>query len=55
VTRWGKGEATVSRLIEDRHLQRVASDSDTVSSLLASARRHVDSARLTVDGDPEAS
>jgi hypothetical protein len=54
MARWGKGEATVTRLIEERHLQRVATDSDTVSSLLASARRHVESARLTADGDPEA-
>jgi hypothetical protein len=54
VARWGKGEATVIQLIEDRHLQRVAADSETAASLLASAKRHVDSARLTVDGDPEA-
>jgi HEPN domain-containing protein len=54
VARWRKGEATVTQLIEERHLQRVAADSDTVSSLLASARRHVESARLTVDGDQEA-
>jgi hypothetical protein len=55
VARWGKGEATVTRLIDNRHLQRVAADSDTASSLLASAKRHAASARLTVDGDPEAS
>jgi hypothetical protein len=54
VARWGKGEATVTQLIGDRHLQRVAADSDTAISLLASAKRHVASARLTVDGDPEA-
>jgi HEPN domain-containing protein len=54
MARWGKGEATVTRLIEERHLQRVATDTDTVASLLASARRHVESARLTVDGDEEA-
>jgi hypothetical protein len=35
VARWGKGEATVTQLIGDRHLQRVAADSDTAISLLA--------------------
>ena len=54
MARRGKGEATVTQLIGDRHLQRVAADSETAASLLASAKRHVDSARLTVDGDPEA-
>ena len=49
-----KGEATVTHLIDNHHLQRVAADSDTASSLLASAKRHVTCARLTVDGDPEA-
>jgi HEPN domain-containing protein len=55
VARWGKGEATVTQLIDNRHLQRVAADSDTAISLLASAKRHVASARLTADSDPEAS
>jgi len=54
MARWAKGEATVTRLIEERHLQRVAADSDTVTSLLASARRHVKSATLTVEEDTEA-
>ena len=55
MARWGKGDATVTQLIDNRHLQRVAADSETAISLLASAKRHVASARLTVDGDPEAS
>lgn len=55
MARWGKGEATVTQLIEDRHLQRVATDSDTAAALITSAQRHVASARLTADGDPEAS
>lgn len=55
MARWGKGEATVTQLIDNRHLQRVAADSDTAISLLASAKRHVASARLTADDDPEAS
>jgi len=54
VARWSKGEETVTQLIENRHLQRVVADSAIVTSLLTSARRHVDSARLTNQGDPEA-
>lgn len=41
-------------MIEQRHLQHVAADSETAASLLTSARRHVDSARRTADSDPEA-
>jgi HEPN domain-containing protein len=54
MARWAKGEAQVIQLLEKRHLQRVVADSETVTSLLASARRHVDSARLTAESDPEA-
>jgi hypothetical protein len=41
-------------LVEQRHLQQVAADSHSAAALLASAGRHVDSARRTVDTDPEA-
>jgi hypothetical protein len=41
-------------MIEQRHLQRVVADVDTATTLLSSARRHVESARLTVNNDPEA-
>lgn len=54
MSRWAKGAERVTALIEARHLQHVAGDPDTVSALLASARRHVESARLTVSQDPEA-
>ena len=54
VSRWAKGAERVAALIEARHLQRVAADPDTVSMLLTSARRHVESAQLTVSQDPEA-
>jgi hypothetical protein len=52
--RWRKGEEQVAGLVEQRHLQQVAADSQTAAALLASAGRHVDSARRTVDTDPEA-
>jgi HEPN domain-containing protein len=41
-------------MIEQRHLQHVAADMETAAALLSSARRHVESAGLTVDNDPEA-
>ena len=50
---WAKGADRVADLIERRQLQRVIGDPGTVGSLLAAARRHVDSARLTANGDPE--
>jgi HEPN domain-containing protein len=52
--RWRKREEQVTGLVEQRHLQQVAADSQTAAALLASAGRHVDSARRTVDTDPEA-
>jgi uncharacterized protein (UPF0332 family) len=54
VSRWAKGAEQVAALIEARHLQRVVGDPDTVSALLTSARRHVESAKLAVSQDPEA-
>lgn len=54
MSRWAKGADRVTALIETRHLQRVIADSDTAAALLSSARRHVESACLTVDQDPEA-
>jgi uncharacterized protein (UPF0332 family) len=55
VDRWAKGAERVTALIESRRLQRVVGDPDTVTALRASARRHVASARLTAEDDPEAS
>jgi hypothetical protein len=54
VSRWAQGADRVTALIEARHLQRVPCDPDAVDALLASARRHIESALLTVDQDPEA-
>lgn len=54
MARWRKGEEQVANLIEQRHLQQVAADSETATALLTSAGRHVESARRTVDADPEA-
>jgi HEPN domain-containing protein len=54
VSRWAKGADQVTALIEARHLQRVIADADTAAALLGSARRHIESARLTASQDPEA-
>lgn len=54
VGRWAKGAERVTALIEARHLQRVVGDPETVTALLASARRHVASAQVTAEDDPEA-
>ena len=54
MARWHKGEEQVARLIEQRHLQQVAADSQTAATLLVSAGRHVESARRSADADPEA-
>ena len=54
MSRWAKGADRVTALIEARHLQRVIADADTATALLGSARRHIESARLTVSQDPEA-
>ena len=54
MARWRKGEEQVAHLVELRHLQRVVADSETVDVLLASARRHIESAQTTVGNDPEA-
>lgn len=54
MARWAKGEERVTELLGTRHLQRVVADSDIAVSLLTSARRHLGSARLTADTDPEA-
>ncbi len=45
VVRWAQGADVVQRLIEQRHLQRVTTDTDTVQALLAAAQRHLDLAR----------
>jgi hypothetical protein len=54
MSRWAKGADQVTALIETRQMQRVIADADTVAALLGSARRHVESARLTASQDPEA-
>lgn len=51
--RWNKGSEVIARLIDDRHLEEVPADADTVDRLIATARRHVASASSTAGSDPE--
>ena len=53
MARWNKGSEVIERLLDARHLERVPADADTVTTLIASARRHVTSASTTAADDPE--
>jgi uncharacterized protein (UPF0332 family) len=53
MTRWNKGSEVIERLLDARHLEHVPADADTVTALIASARRHVASATATAADDPE--
>ncbi len=53
MARWNKGSEVIQRLIEDRHLEEVPADPDTVEHLIAAARRHIASARTAARSDPE--
>ncbi len=51
--RWNKGSEVIDRLLDDRHIERVPADADTVAALLQTAARHVTSAESTAHTDPE--
>lgn len=51
--RWQQGAADIQRLIDARHLQQVAADVETPQALLAAAERHIRTARLAAEHDPE--
>ena len=53
MARWNKGSEIIERLLEDRHLEEVPADADTVERLIATARRHISSATSTAESDPE--
>ena len=52
--RWRKGEDTINALLERRHLQRVAADSETAETLVATSERHVQGAATLTNSDPKA-
>ncbi len=53
MARWNKGSEIIERLLEDRHLEEVPADADTVERLIATARRHISSATSNAESDPE--
>lgn len=53
MARWNKGSEVIERLLEARHLEEVPADADTVDRLIATARRHIESATNSADFDPE--
>jgi HEPN domain-containing protein len=52
--RWRTGEVTINALLERSHIQRVAADSETGETLVATSERHAQSAATLTDSDPEA-
>lgn len=51
--RWNKGSEVIERQLEDRHLEEVPADADTVERLVDTARRHIASATANAASDPE--
>jgi hypothetical protein len=52
--RWRKGQDTIHALLERGHLQQVPADTETAQTLVTTSERHVQSAAMLVDSDPEA-
>lgn len=53
MARWNKGSEVIERLLEDRQLEEVPADAETVGRLIATARRHIASATTNAESDPE--
>jgi hypothetical protein len=53
MSRWKRGEATVAKLLIDRHLQRISGEMSEGQAWLDKAGRTLSSAGLVVDSDPE--
>ena len=51
MSRWKRGEATVAKLLTDRHLQHVSGEMSDVQARLDIAGRTLSSADLVVDSD----
>lgn len=53
MARWNRGSEVIERLLDDRHLEEVPADGETVDRLIATARRHIESAKTSAGSDPE--
>jgi hypothetical protein len=51
---WRKGQDTIYALPERGHLQRVGADTEIAETLVTTSERHVQSAAILADCDPEA-
>jgi hypothetical protein len=51
---WGHGQPEIERLLNDRELERVVPDADAAVQFLSAAKRHLNSAQLLAESDPEA-
>lgn len=51
---WGHGKPEIERLLRDRELERVSPDADAALQFLETAKRHLKSAQLLTESDPEA-
>lgn len=55
MNRWEQGRATVERLVAEQRLERVTASREHADAMIAQARRYLESARLVVQVDPDAS
>ena len=51
MSRWQRGEATVAKLLTDRHLSRISGEMTDGQAWLAKARRTLSTAEGIVDSD----
>jgi hypothetical protein len=51
---WGHGKPEIERLLSDRELERVSPDAQAALQFLSAAKRHLNSAHVLAESDPEA-
>lgn len=51
---WGHGKPEIERLLRDRELERVSPDAEAALQFLSAAKRHLNSAHVLAESDPEA-
>lgn len=51
--RWNQGREVIDRMLADRELQRVPASNEQARSLIAQARKHLDSAAKVCESDPD--
>lgn len=51
--RWQQGRGEIDQMLQGRELERVTASREHADRLLGQARRHLASAELTLETDPE--